>query len=455
MVVCLCAATPACASERVITIDALKTYQTIDGFGASGAWWAQGVGGWPKEERDQLLDLLFTDKGAHLSIYRYNIGGGLQQFTPMPWRKTETFETAPGEYDWAADANAVRIMREVRQRGVDQFVFFVNSPPERLTVSGSASGGQGGGSNLAPENYGAFATYCVDIAEHWRKQLELERAVLSPINEPQWNWGGDHRNQEGCHYTVGETVEVLRAVAREINARKAPLQLEGPEAGQWGKQTLDYVRAILNDDEIAGALHQLAVHSYFSDTAQRRQLRALVDRRRPQLPIAMTEWCEMVGGRDTGMDSALTMAQVMYEDLTVGRVVSWQKWIAVSPYNFRDGLIYIDRRSRRITETKRLWVMANFSRFVRPGAVRVASADNSEALRTVAFRSADARRVACVIINAATEPRPVRVEAAAMKVDAAYTTSASVSLNPHEIKGDSLLLPPRSVTTVLLKNSDG
>lgn len=454
-VLCLCAARPLYAAELVVTIDPSKTHQKIDGFGASGAWWAQGVGGWPKEKRDRILDLLFTEKGADLSIYRYNIGAGLQRDTPYPWRKTETFEVAPGKYDWAKDASAVRIMREVRQRGVDRFVFFANSPPDRLTVSGASSGGREGGSNLKPENYQAFANYCIDIAEHWRKDLKLDKAILSPINEPQWNWGRDHRNQEGCHYTPEETVEALRVVAREIKSRKAPMLLEGPEAGQWGDTTVAYVQAILNDAEVSGALHHLAVHAYFSDNAQRKQLRALVDRLKPELPIAMTEWCQMRGGRDTGMDSAMALATVMHEDLTLGRVVSWQKWIAVSPYNFRDGLIYINRRSQQIIETKRLWVMANFSRFVRPGDQRIVCDDNSMWLGTVAFRSADGKRIACVVINHAAKPKTVRIDAPNSVPSRAYTTSAEMDLKAREVEGGTLLLPPRSVTTVVLVKDDG
>lgn len=455
LLMCLCATAPACAAQVVVTVDPDKAHQTIDGFGASGAWWAQGIGGWPEQERDRVLDLLYTDQGADLSIYRYNIGAGLQRGTPYPWRKTETFETAAGVYDWSKDANAVRVMRQVRRRGVDRFVFFANSPPARMTVSGLASGGEAGAPNLKPDSYGAFATYCVDIAEHWRRELKLAEAVLSPINEPQWHWGRDHRNQEGCHYTPGQTVEALRAVARQIAQRRAPLRLEGPEAGQWGEDTLAYVRAILDDDEVAGALHQLAVHSYFSDNDQRRRLRALVDERRPELPIAMTEWCQMQRGRDAGMASALTLAGVMHEDLTLGRVVSWQKWIAVSPYDFHDGLIYIDRASRRITPTKRLWVMANFSRFVRPGDTRVASSDDSAWLRTVAFRSADGGRIACVVINSAPKPKTIRIDAAGFEASGAHTTSDEMDLQPRQVNGAALRLPPRSVTTVLLTKREG
>ena len=65
-------------------IDTSKVYQTFEGFGASGAWWAQVVGDWnhiddasglPVNKR--IADLLYGSKdGIGLRIYRYNLGGG-------------------------------------------------------------------------------------------------------------------------------------------------------------------------------------------------------------------------------------------------------------------------------------------------------------------------------------------------------------------------------------------
>jgi hypothetical protein len=43
-----------------ITIDPTQRYQTLEGFGASGAWWAQAIGGWSDENRQRVVDLLFS-----------------------------------------------------------------------------------------------------------------------------------------------------------------------------------------------------------------------------------------------------------------------------------------------------------------------------------------------------------------------------------------------------------
>jgi hypothetical protein len=104
----------------VISIDAQAEVQTIEGFGAAGAWWAQDVGGWEDEKRALVADLLFDrEKGAGLSFYRYNIGGGDGENIQDAWRRAETFEVAPGQYDWTRDANAMWMLRAARERGVE------------------------------------------------------------------------------------------------------------------------------------------------------------------------------------------------------------------------------------------------------------------------------------------------------------------------------------------------
>ena len=78
-------------------------------------------------------------------------------------------------------------------------------------------------SNLSPENYQAFASYVMDVAEV---------KFLSPINEPQWEWTG---GQEGAHYEPEQTTEVYLAFLDELENRGAleGVKLSGPESGEW------------------------------------------------------------------------------------------------------------------------------------------------------------------------------------------------------------------------------
>ena len=89
-----------CSAEKILLrLKPDEIRQEIDGFGASGAWWAQIIGGWEESKRKEIVGLLFGKEGIGLSIYRYNVGAGAGEETGDPWRRAETFESAKGEYD--------------------------------------------------------------------------------------------------------------------------------------------------------------------------------------------------------------------------------------------------------------------------------------------------------------------------------------------------------------------
>ena len=144
--------------KKVMRLNPEDVRQEIDGFGASGAWWAQIVGGWEESKRREIVGLLFGEDGIALSIYRYNVGAGSEEEIGDPWRRAQTFETAKGQYDWNRDRNAMRILRQACAAGVENVVLFANSPPLRMTKSGDAWAGRGADkSNLREDMYEEFA----------------------------------------------------------------------------------------------------------------------------------------------------------------------------------------------------------------------------------------------------------------------------------------------------------
>jgi O-glycosyl hydrolase len=438
----------------IITINPQVSYQTMEGFGASTAWWAQVVGGW-EAEREQVIDWLFDPQvGIGLTIVRYNLGGGEGWNIADPWRRAETFEVAAGQYDWSRDANAVWVVKAAQQRGVEHVVAFVNSPPARMTVSGLTTGEKDGKSNLRPDMYADFVRYLVDVVRHLRQEEGLSVTYLSPINEPQWPWS--YKNgQEGCHYNPQEVVAVTRLLVDELAAADLPVLVSAPELAQW-KQSEPYVDALLGDSALAEKLPHLAVHSYWSDREDKQRLVRYLDRHYPGTTLWMSEWTEMKEGRDIGMESALVLANAVQDDLVLGGVTSWQYWIAVSKYYFRDGLIYVDEASHRLIPTQRLWALGNFSRFVRPGAVRVealCAGQGQQALNISAFRSADGQTLVLIVVNNAHEPQSVRLELPqGWQIAEAYETSAERSLQLMEAgSSNEWLFAPQSVTTVVLR----
>src|SRR5207247_1428739 len=69
------------------------------------------------------------------------------------------------------------------------------------------------------------------------------------------------------------------------------------------------------------------------------------------------------------------------------------------------GVVTIDSATGAVTRNVEYHALAHASRFVRPGARRIASSSGHDDLDTVAFRNADDGSVALLVANAAKQER--------------------------------------------------
>lgn len=426
-------------------------HQTISGFGASGCWWAQDVGSWESEKADRIVRLLFDRQtGIGLNIYRFEVGAGGVNESSDPWRRAETFEVSPGEYDWARNAGAVNVLRKAVAAGAGNVMFFANSPPGRMTVSGKTTGAETGGPNLAPGMEGEFARYLADIALHFKGE-GIPVKYISPINEPQWDWQPG-KGQEGCHYKPAQVLLVAQALAEELNRRGGGIKPSLVDSGRWldEEYTLEMCKQLANDPAVGPSMDHFAVHSYWSNAAGKHTVVYQLREAGVSLPLWQTEWCQMEGGRDLGMASALVLAETVHEDLTVGNCAAWIDWIAVSCYDYKDGLVYVDLGSRNVLETKRLWALGNYSRFVRDGYGRIGVEGETGGLLASAYASPDGKTAVLVVINPKGNAETRIVEAEGFVRYTAWETSAGRSLEEIAPGAPGAYdFPPESVTTLV------
>ena len=449
-----------------------KEYQTFKSIGASGAWWAQIVGGWEhtdtesgKSVRDRIAELLYNkETGIGMGVYRYNIGGGSKHSGKgeysQPARATECFEVSKGQYDWSRDKNAVYMMKKAVENGADEVVFFVNSPVERLTKNGLAHNKkhQLFHENISKNNYKEFAKYCLDVTEHFINE-GIPVKYLSPVNEPIWVWNG---GQEGCFYRPRSVKNVFRVFANELDKRESlkSLRLSGAESGDLRWFNKSYTRQLLRDKNVRKHLDGVDVHSYclplplpitipfLNDRLGFvKRFRKFMDKRYPDVPVVMSEWTHMQGGRDYGMDSALVTATTMYEDFTLLNAVSWQHWIAVSEVDYCDGLIYINLDDKTFEMTKRYYVTGNYSKYVKPGSKRIEATTDDKDVLVTAFKRDE--KITLVIVNNSDNEKlfslPEEKEILISVTDKDNNLKESVT-NKRDIT-----LTPKSVTTVVIK----
>lgn len=450
-----------------IYIDKEKEYQIFEGFGASGAWWAQEVGGWTHPDansglsvRDRISQLLFSqNEGIGLRIYRYNIGAGSKHsgngHINNPLRRTENFEVSVGNYDFTRDKNAVYMMKQAVKDGASEVIFFVNSPIERLTKNGKSHCDKYAifSENLPKRNYIPFADYCLDITEHFVSE-GLPVKYLSPINEPLWRWTG---GQEGCHYSPRNSGKVLKAFAEEMDKRDAlaEIKLAGLENGDIRWFNKSYTKSLLNYDAVKKRVDSVDLHSYFlipvsfpgiNRAAYLKRYRRWMDKHYPDLKINMSEWTHMQEGRDKGMSSALVMAKVIYEDISILNVASWQHWIAVSEVDYCDGLIYINLADKTFEMTKRYYATGNFSKYIPYGARRVAAYGNDRDLKILAFVKNN--RNVLIVINDSEKEKSISLPADTKGATLAVTNE-KCDLEEFKLQSTNVKISAESVNTII------
>lgn len=505
-----------------VKIDVNKTYQTMHSFGASDAWSCQFVGkNWPEEKKEQIAQWFFSKdfdengnpKGIGLSMWRFNLGAGSTEQGDSSkisnhWRRAESFFNQDYlGYDWQKQAGQQWFLKKATDYGVENLLLFVNSPPVQYTLNGKAFADKGlMRLNLKPEYIDDFARYMVDVAEHFNAN-KIPVNYISPVNEPQWGWdGGD---QEGSPATNKEVLEVTRALSSKladsrldckvslaesgvlmfISDFKVETRVYGPFANKY-KPYADQINYFFEPSSkgyvgnLPNVENAVAGHSYFSTwpvrklVNKRKNVLNTINKANPTTAYWQSEFCILEdnkdivrgGTRDLGMPTALYVARVIYHDLVTANAASWQWWTAISPVDYKDGLVYLDadgafdneklKTDGTIHDSKLMWSLGNYSRFIRPGMQRVdveylqRESKKTRAYNVMVSAFKDDKIVVVVAVNYSNEVKPLNINLANGENKSqvtTYVTSDDKNLEKVVMDFNKIGLSPRSVTTIILE----
>ncbi|RMF97381.1 MAG: endo-1,4-beta-xylanase, partial [Planctomycetota bacterium] len=489
-----------CASDTLtVRVEPRVLYQPIDGFGASDAWRIQFVGKyWPEEKQRRIADLLFSRRldengqpvGIGLSLWRFNLSAGTAEQGDASgignaWRRGECFLNADGTYDWSKLEGQQRFLQLAKERGVERFLLFCNAPPVHLSENGKGyADPDAKRMNLPQDRIDDYARYIAEVLAHFaRRRMPFD--YVSPINEPQWDW--DEGRQEGTPATNADIYALTVALSHELSRRRLTTRIVVGEAG-----TIEYVFKRMGSDgtsngrddqaraffdprspyylgRLPNVARILSAHDYFTvwplerQVALRRALREALDAFRPPVDYWMTEYCileendEIGSGRrrDLSMDTALYVARIIHNDLTLCRARSWQWWTAVTQCNYKDGLIYLDdgsegdtgrmgprveslRRDGAVRTSKLLWTLGNYARFVRPGMIRIGceiapEQSIADGVLASAYRRSRPAQTVVVLTNLSRSRHKVRItgltaSSRVVPIVRMYTTDAASDL---------------------------
>jgi O-glycosyl hydrolase len=512
-------------SETQINVSYDLTHQRIDGFGASDAWTIDPmIRKWQLEgKQDQieaLADVLFSvEQGIGLSAWRFNIGAGSAEqgeksSIPDPYRRAQLLVPAAGSnIDQSKQLGQIRLLQEAHERGVENLIAFANSPPHWLTKNGLTHPGDGkaaGSSNLDMSRADEFSGFMIEVLKYLRSDsVGVPVNFISPVNEPTWDW--QDQTQEGNRYNNEELKIVYRSLHAalvqagmqhdlEIDAAEVPelraalsddyhtrfdgsIYIGGMNKAGHGAYK-NYIDDLLGDPEMRDILgNKLSVHSYWSSTNSDRlgKLRDLLAQNltevSPQATLWMSEFCILGDSGDirkfagpgfdvNDMELALHTARVIHRDLTRLNASAWFWWLGVTPYDYKDGLLKIDPtlEADSLAESKLMWTLGNFSRFVRPGFHRLEmpGVDNLMGVMASAYKDPQNSSLVVVVVNAGETSQPLQFNfdglPAGKKVGQfkTYVTNSEHNLANKAIKSESgqHVIPAKSTVSFVASIDD-
>nr|WP_145406208.1 glycoside hydrolase [Paenibacillus xylanexedens] len=384
--------------EEPVHLQLDQSYDHFEGWGTSLAWWANDLGNWKNQAKvDEVMDLVFDPaKGLGLNIVRYNIGGeeNPEMKALRPGGDVPGFQPEPGKWDWDADAGQRSILQGSMKRGVNITEAFSNSSPYWMTISGSVTGAEDGGNNLREDQYDAFADYLTEVVKHYRDTWGITFRTLDPLNEPSSDWWKKGNMQEGSHFSNEKQAEIIKKTAASLRSKG----LDGTVISAADDNSIDETvfNFSLYDQETIDAVQQINTHSY--NGSKMEELRELAGKLGKKL--WMSEYG--TGGSEPHNHEDMTSVQELAErimfDLKVMQPSAWVYWQAVEDEGANNnwGFIHANFNGDEQYEmTKQYYGMAQFTKYIRPGAVIIPTDEG----RTLAAYDAKAHRLVLIIRN--------------------------------------------------------
>jgi hypothetical protein len=289
---------------------------------------------------------------------------------------------------------------------------------------------------LRPEEYAEMA---VTFLRHVKAKYALEPDYWSVLNEP-----GNHRpgNPRLC-------AELTAAAGRRIAAAGLRTKMSGPECVTVA-QAADYLRAM---EETPGALEhfrQITYHLYHGgaeDVGARNAVRDWA--KRLKVTAAQTEWMEATD---------LDVARHVHLCLTEADATVWDRFGADLFFALRYEE-WLDPKSdgrKDLPLSSTAWHIRQFSRHIRPGAVRVGLTGGTETVKGVAFLPRKEERPVVVLLNLSEKAQTIEIDGLPAGTYGRTFTSVpehAYGKRDADVAGfgagrSAVALPPRSVTTL-------
>ncbi len=404
------------AAASTVTVDINKEYQTIRGFGGINhpEWTGADL-----SEAQRKTAFGNGDNELGLTILRVFVN--------------------PDKNQWKL---AVPTAKYASQNGVTVFAS-PWEPPANL----AESGGSNGKLHLPKSNYGAYAQHLNDFGTYM-KDNGVDLYSISVQNEPDYA-------EEWTYWSTDETTDFIANYGDKITSTR----LMSPESFQYAPENASWVkdggkkfyRKILNNAKAMQNCDLFGTHMYGTT----RDWMDFPDLENSGKEIWMTEVYVPNSDADSAnrYPEAVQVAENIHNAMVVGNMSAYTWW-------------YIRRNYGLMTEdgkiSKRGYCMAQYSKYVRPGDVRVDATEQPEDNVLVSAYKGDDNQVTIVAVNKGeTEyTQNFKIDNGNISDVDRYRTSANENIAPTlnmDFNGDNFYaqLPANSVSTFVVTLDGG
>jgi len=323
-------------ASQTFTVSWSTTQQIIDGFGASSAWTAPDLS-------NSLADLFFSQtNGIGLSFVRSRIA---------PDGSTE-----------------INTMKQAVARGARAW-----STPWTPPANWKSNNNINNGGYLLPQYYQNYANYLVDYVRNVSNQ-GVNLYAISVQNEPDMTV-----SYESCTYTSQQFHDFIQVLGPTFQKNSIPAKILFPEQSTWA---FNLDAATVADTNTLNYVGILATHLYGGTPAPINQYGK---------PLWETEVSDF-NTFDPTITSGLSYAQQIWQVLNAG-ASAYHYWWLISGNSDNEGLLGQNNQT-----TKRLYTLGQYSKFVRPGYVKLSvNPTSNNNIYVTAFKNGNS--FAVVVVN--------------------------------------------------------
>ncbi len=445
-------------AHATVTVNPAKQYQRIDGFGVSeGFGQAKTLMSAPASVQKQVLSLLYSPtSGAGLTILRNEISAD-KGFTIEP--KAPSSPNAKPSYLTLAgvgqDQGQLWFAKQIKaDYGVSDVFADAWSAPAFMksndsAINGGTVCGVPGASCKSGDWRQAYANYLVQYAKDYAA-AGVPLTYVGPENE-----GNLKVPQDSMIMSPAQTASFMAILGATLARSGLSARAECCAAISWN-YAQKYAAAIETSQQANTATALFTSHGYFA--APDSPLRGW------SKPVWQTEWAPF-GSQpfdpawdDGSPSSGFTWAQNIYTGLTAANLGAFLYLWGASTASLTGpdtGLVQV--KGNTVATSGRLWAFASYSRFIRPGAVRIGTTTSDASLEASAFHNSDGA-TAVIVLNTAHKRQAATFSLRGLRAAhvTPYLTDATHQLStqtPITVTNSAFTaaLPPRSLVTYAIR----